>query len=76
MEVFEKNLLIVGLGRIGKAVAKRAQAFDMTSWPMMALYPGKLWRSSGSKRWTTWRMGLRRADFVTLHVPLTRRPKE
>ena len=29
MEVCQKNLLIVGLGRIGRAVAKRAKAFGM-----------------------------------------------
>lgn len=71
MEVFEKNLLIVGLGRIGKAVAKRAQAFDMH---VMA-YDGFVSRAAmaelGVEKVERLEDGLRKADFVTLHVPLT-----
>ena len=54
--VYGATLGIVGFGRIGQAVAKRAQGFDMTilhtdSTPLNEL--------------------LQRSDLVTLHVPLT-----
>ena len=65
-DVTGATLGIVGLGRIGKAVARRAQGFDMR-----VLY---------TRRSDTDEVGLERrelddllreADIVTLHVPLT-----
>jgi glyoxylate reductase len=58
-DVYGKTLGIVGMGRIGKAVARRAEGFGMEviqhSW------------SSGVSLDEL----LERADFVSLHVPLT-----
>jgi glyoxylate reductase len=62
---------IVGMGRIGQAVARRAAGFGMT-----VLYAGRRPLPAGRER----RLGARRvalaqllarADFVTLHLPLT-----
>ncbi len=70
-EVCGKTLGIVGLGRIGKAVARRARGFSMT-----VLYY-KRNRIPGPEEE---RLGviyrdlkdlLRESDFVSLHVPLT-----
>lgn len=70
-EIYQKNLLIVGLGRIGRAVASRARAFEMH---VMA-YDGFVSREAmdelGIEKVTVLEEGLSRADFVTLHVPLT-----
>ena len=71
MEVFEKNLLIVGLGRIGKAVAKRAQAFDMHVMAYDGFVSREAMEEFGVEKVDHLEDGLRRADFVTLHVPLT-----
>jgi glyoxylate reductase len=65
-DVTGATLGVVGLGRIGRAVARRAQAFDMR-----VLYtrrsdvaePGLVRRELDDL--------LREADIVTLHVPLT-----
>jgi glyoxylate reductase len=58
-DVFGATLGIIGLGRIGRAVARRAQGFDMT-----VLHTG----AEGGVPLLTL---LKRADFVTLHAPLT-----
>jgi len=58
-EVFGASLGIIGMGRIGRAVARRAQGFDMT-----VLHTGP---DGGVPLLTL----LKRADFVTLHAPLT-----
>ena len=58
-DVWGKTLGIVGLGRIGSAVAKRAEGFSME-----VIHHG---RSSGVPLDEL----LERADFVSLHAPLT-----
>ncbi|MEV0225678.1 NAD(P)-dependent oxidoreductase [Streptomyces sp. NPDC050704] len=70
-ELSGKTLGVIGLGHIGKEVARRAVAFDMT-----VLYAGP--RSVGAQ--TEARLGgarhvdldelLRTSDYVTLHAPL------
>jgi glyoxylate reductase len=61
---------IVGLGRIGRAVARRAAGFDMT-----VLYSGGGSGASGSSEALASEVGfeelLAAADFVSLHCPLT-----
>jgi glyoxylate reductase len=56
------TLGIVGLGRIGRAVARRAAGFDMT-----VLHAG----SSGTEAGLRLDELLERSDFVSLHCPLT-----
>jgi len=74
-EVSGKRLGIVGLGRIGKAVAKRAQAFNMT-----VLYHNRrrLPPEEEEKLGVSYRSLeglLSESDFVSLHVPLTEETK-
>lgn len=58
---------IVGLGRIGKAVARRAVGFDMQ---VIASGERQRIEASGLATWTPFEDLLRRADFVSLHLPL------
>ena len=58
--VFGATLGIVGFGRIGRAVARRASGFDMA-----VLHCGRDARGDEIEAL------LERADFITLHVPLT-----
>jgi glyoxylate reductase len=58
-DVFGATLGIIGLGRIGRAVARRAQGFDMT-----VLHSGP---DGGVPLLTL----LARSDFVSLHTPFT-----
>ncbi|MDD5422593.1 MAG: D-2-hydroxyacid dehydrogenase [Candidatus Omnitrophica bacterium] len=62
-ELFGKTLGVIGLGAIGKKVAKIGKAFDMV---VIAFSPNKK-----SKRVTMVDLDtlLKRSDFITVHVP-------
>ena len=67
--VIGKTLLIVGAGRIGYAVARRAPG-----WRMTILYHARSRHPQLEQlgaRHVTLEEGLREADFVSLHTPLT-----
>ncbi|MDA1189832.1 MAG: D-glycerate dehydrogenase [Chloroflexi bacterium] len=71
MDVHGKTLGIVGLGRIGMAVARRSIGFDMR-----VLYNSRVRnQDSESMMRIDWTFGLQpllaESDFVSLHVPLT-----
>jgi glyoxylate reductase len=70
-EVNGKTLGIIGMGRIGQAVARRAAGFGM-----QILYHSRTRLAPGAEQelgaaWLPLETLLREADFVTLHVPLT-----
>ncbi|PZT71381.1 phosphoglycerate dehydrogenase [Streptomyces sp. SW4] len=71
-ELSGKTLGIVGLGRIGRQVARRAAAFDMT-----VVYAGRrradpeTEQRLGGARHVPLEELLRTSDYVTLHTPLT-----
>ncbi|MCI0440256.1 MAG: NAD(P)-binding domain-containing protein, partial [Chloroflexi bacterium] len=69
-DVYGKTLGIIGLGRIGEAVARRAAGFAMK-----VLYHSRTRREDVEKRlnlqWTrTLPELLRESDYVSVHVPL------
>jgi len=70
-DVYGATLGIVGLGRIGGAIAKRAKGFDMK-----VLYHDVIRRPDLEKEYgiqfTDMDTLLREADFVTINVPLTK----
>jgi glyoxylate reductase len=65
LDVHGATLGIVGLGRVGRAVARRAQGFAME-----VLYTDPLQDVASLERVSLDEL-LRRSDIVTLHVPLT-----
>jgi glyoxylate reductase len=70
-DVWAATLGLVGVGRIGGAVAKRARAFDMRILYADAVaLPPDVERELGATRVELDEL-LREADFVSLHVPLT-----
>jgi glyoxylate reductase len=74
-EVSRKTLGIIGLGRIGKAVAKRARGFDM----QVLYYSRTRLKSSEEKElgltYKSLKGLLERSDFVSLHVPLSEKTR-
>jgi lactate dehydrogenase-like 2-hydroxyacid dehydrogenase len=69
LDVHHATLGIIGLGRIGQAVARRAAGFDME-----ILYHGRRRAAAPIEaacraRYTSLEELLKRADIVTLHVP-------
>ena len=69
-ELRGKTLGIVGLGKIGRAVAQRARAFEMTCIGHDPLVPEADARSLGVEPMALEAL-LGRADIVTLHAPIT-----
>jgi lactate dehydrogenase-like 2-hydroxyacid dehydrogenase len=70
-DVYGATLGIVGMGRIGRAMARRARGFDME-----VLYHNRgggpaAGEDGGAKRCETLDELLEKSDFVSLHVPLT-----
>jgi D-3-phosphoglycerate dehydrogenase len=70
MELHNKTLGIVGLGRIGREMARRAQAFEMTVIAHDPFVPATVAESLGLSLLPLDDL-LATADVVTLHVPLS-----
>ncbi len=69
-ELAGKTLGIVGLGRIGKEVAKRARAFDMPLLGFDIYWPEEFAAGMGIERVESTAGIFERADIVTLHCGL------
>lgn len=68
-DVYNKALGIVGLGRIGAGVAKRAKGFNMRLIYFDAVRNEKLEKELGVT-YTSFETLLKQSDFVSIHVPL------
>ena len=75
VELRNKILGVIGLGRIGAGVAKRAQSFDMN---VVAYDPFISEERAKSLGVTLLELDdlFRRADFITVHMPLTNKTKD
>lgn len=70
-ELWEKTLSVIGLGRIGQEVARKARAaFSMRILCYDPYLPPDL-VPEGMKLTHDWQRVFREADFLTLHCPLT-----
>jgi phosphoglycerate dehydrogenase-like enzyme len=69
-EVWNKTLAIIGLGRIGRAVAKRARGFDLRVL-VVTRNPDHDCAAEHGLEFVTLERALRESDFVSLHAPLT-----
>ena len=70
-ELLGKTLLIIGFGRIGTRVAKRALAMEMAVEVYDPYVPAEAVRAAGCTPVPDLDAALPRADFVTLHCPKT-----
>ena len=66
-ELFGKTLGILGLGRIGTAVAVRAKAFGMR----VIAYDPFVYFSDAATMYTDINEVLSQSDFISMHMPLT-----
>jgi phosphoglycerate dehydrogenase-like enzyme len=69
-EVRAKTLGIVGLGRVGSRVARRAAAFEMRVLAVDPYLPDHAFREAGAIRVATLEELLPRCDALSLHCPL------
>jgi len=71
IELYEKTVLIIGFGRIGRHFARMASGFGMN---ILAYSPSQMpeaIRAGGAEPVASLYEGLARADFVTIHAPKT-----
>ena len=69
-ELFGKTIAIMGMGRIGKEVAKRARAFDMNVRGYDVYWDEGFAKACTVERCTTLEDALHNADIVSLHMNL------
>ena len=70
-EIYEKTLLIIGFGRIGRDVAAKAQAFGMKVMAFDPFVTSKQMAALGVTKADPLEVGLREADYVTIQLHLT-----
>ncbi|HEX5956126.1 MAG TPA: phosphoglycerate dehydrogenase [Solirubrobacterales bacterium] len=70
-ELYGKTLGVIGFGRIGQLVAKRAQAFDMEVIAFDKFVSAERFRELGVEGVATSDELYRRADLITIHLPKT-----
>jgi D-3-phosphoglycerate dehydrogenase len=70
-ELYGKTLGVLGFGRIGQLVAKRAQAFEMDVVAYDKFVSAERFRDLGVEGAATTDDVYRRADVITLHLPKT-----
>ena len=70
VELYEKTVLVVGFGRIGKLVAPRCQAFGMKVMVCDPYIPQKLISDAGFTPAPDFVAALPQADIITMHTPL------
>ena len=74
IDVFGKKLGIVGLGAIGKGVAKRAKGFDMEVYGY-DIYKDEAYLEENKITFATLEDMIETCDFISLHMPLTKETK-
>ena len=72
IELFGKNLFIIGFGRIGRRVAELASSLGMNVYVYDIIDVTEYAKKLGVKVVKSMEQGLNIADVVTLHVPLTK----
>lgn len=73
-ELYQKNVLILGFGRIGKEVAKRCKGFDANVYVYDPFVENKSIEDSGCVSINK-EEGIRLADYITVHLPLNANTK-
>jgi len=73
-DVYSKTLGLIGLGSIGKGVAKRAKGFGMEILAYRRNWDAEYGRKAGVKYATVDEI-CERSDFISLHTPLTEETK-
>jgi glyoxylate reductase len=70
-DIFNKTLGIIGFGRIGRAVARRALGFQMEILYNDMERAAPEVEQSLIAEWTSMENLIQKSDFISLHVPLT-----
>jgi len=74
-ELFNKNILIAGFGRIGKKLISRCLSFDAKVYIYDPYVEDEIIKNHGGIKVNDFEEGLKNADYVSLHMPLTSETK-
>ena len=74
-EIFNKEILIMGFGRIGKILIKRCLGFDMSVNVYDPFVDEKVIESFGGKKVEDLNLAFKTADFMSIHMPLNEKTK-
>ena len=75
IELWNKNILIMGFGRIGKSLIKRCIGFEMIVYVYDPFVSKEEIESLGGKKIEDLKEGVKKMDALTLHMPLNEKTK-
>ena len=75
LELFKKEILIVGFGRIGKSLIKRCLGFEMKVNVYDPFVSKDIISQFGGNKIDNLNDGLKSCDYLSLHIPLTEKTK-
>ena len=75
IELWNKNILIMGFGRIGKSLIKRCIGFEMNVYIYDPFVSKEEIESLGGKKIEDLKAGVKKMDALTLHMPLNEKTK-
>ena len=73
-ELYQKNILILGFGRIGKALAQRCKGFDANILIYDPFISKEIIEEYKYKK-VDFSFGIKEADFITIHLPFSNQTK-
>ena len=74
-ELFKKEILIAGFGRIGKNLTKRCLGFEMKVFVYDPYVNKEIIESYGGKKVEDLNVAVKTIDFVSIHLPLNKETK-
>ena len=74
MELYQKNIFIIGFGRTGKALAKRCNSFETKVYVFDPYIESKLIKENNCFP-ISFEEGIKIADFISVHLPLNNETK-
>ncbi len=74
-ELFNKEIIIAGFGRIGKKLIKRCLGFEMKVSVYDPFVSEEIIKSFGGKKVENLNTAVKTADFLSIHIPLNKETK-
>ena len=74
-ELWNKNILIAGFGRVGKNLIKKCIGFDMNIFVYDPFVDKKIIDSLGGKKIDNFQNTIQEMDYISFHMPLTDKTK-
>ena len=74
-ELWKKNILIIGFGRIGKNLIKKCIGFDMNVFVFDPFIDAKTISNLGGKKTENFHETIREMDYISIHAPYTEKSK-